>query len=104
MYFPLHPGAVNEIIIFIYYECIIIIMSKKHILEEIDNRDSNTTELVLENGDRLVIDFQDSIDILISFIENTVDPDEPPTEAIRMIKKVYDEIDSMTVGNDIDIS
>ena len=80
-------------------------MMKKYELSEIDNRDSNTTELVMDNGDRLNIDFQESIDIMFSFIENQYDPDEPvPEEMKTQLKKVLSEVEEYILEYGIDIS
>lgn len=49
----------------------------KYKIKTIDNRDINTTELELENGDRVTLDYQQSVEILLSFMTNNLEqPDK----------------------------
>lgn len=77
-------------------------MNNKYELSEIDNRDSNTTELVMDNGDRLTISYQDAKDIITSFIENQVGGEDNVVQT--MCKEVLLDIQDIISENGIDIS
>ena len=75
-------------------------------IKEIDNRDSNETWLHLDDGNMVEIDFEESINIVTSFIENNIctDGEFPNDEVIQMVKKVYKDLDSLMKSYGIDIS
>jgi len=80
-------------------------MMNKYELKEIDNRDSNTTELVMDNDDRLNISFEDSMDIVVSFIENQIDLENENLDEVKtMCKQVLLRIQDLMDNNGIDIS
>jgi len=90
---------------FIYYKLYSRFMMNKYELKEIDNRDSNTTELVMDNDDRLNISFEDSMDIVVSFIENQIDLENENLDEVKtMCKQVLLRIQDLMDNNGIDIS